>query len=323
MRRRDFIKVVAGSAVTWPLAARAQQRAPLRVGAASVQSRSAPIYVAFANRMAELGYEEGKNFTFEFVQAPNVAGYRPAFRELVSRGVDIVMATGPEEDLRAAIAAAGARPIVMIAVDFDPFVRGYVKSLARPGGNITGLFFQQLDLAVKRAQFLKDGFPGLSGATVFWDQVSADQWQALKRAGGALAMHLSGIEFHERPFDYEQALTQAAPEDRAALLVMASPLFALDRARLPEFALQHRMLSAFYTREYIDKGGFFSYGVSFTGMFRHAADYVDRVAKGAKPDDLPIEQPTKYEFVINLKTAKALGITVPQTMLVAADEVIE
>ena len=323
MRRRDFIKVAVGSAITWPLVARAQQRSPLRVGAASVQSRSAPIYVAFANRMAELGYEEGRNFTFEFVQASNVSGYGAAFQEIANRGIDIMMATGPEENLRAAIGAAGSRPIVMIAIDFDPFVSGYVKSLAHPGGNITGLFFQQLDLAVKRAQLLRDAFPALSGATVFWDQVSADQWQTLKRAGAALAMHLSGIEFHERPFDYEQALTQAAPEDRAALLVMASPQFALDRRPLAEFALQHRMLSAFYTREYVDMGGFFSYGVSFTGMFRHAADYVDRIARGAKPDDLPIEQPTKYELVINLKTAKALGITVPQTMLVAADEVIE
>jgi putative ABC transport system substrate-binding protein len=323
MRRREFIAFVGSTAVAWPLAGHTQQRAPLRVGAAGVQSRSVPIYVAFVKRMAELGYEEGKNFIFEFVQAPNVSGYSAAFQEIANRGVDIMMATGPEEDLRAAIAAAGARPIVMIAVDFDPFVRGYVKSLARPGGNITGLFFQQPDLAVKRAQLLRDAFPALSGVTVFWDQVSADQWQALKRAGGALAMHLSGIEFHERPFDYEQALTQAAPQDRTALLVLASPLFALDRRRLPEFALQHRMLSAFYTREYVDMGGFVSYGVSFTGMFGHAADYVDRIARGAKPDDLPIEQPTKYELVINLKTAKELGITVPQTMLVAADEVIE
>jgi len=218
-----------------------------------------------------------------------VSGYGAAFQEIANRGADIMMATGPEENLRAAIATAGARPIVMIAVDFDPFVRGYVKSLARPGGNITGLFFQQLDLAVKRAQLLRDDFPALSGVTVFWDQVSADQWQALKRAEGALAMNLSGIEFHERPFDYEQALTQAAAEDRAALLVLALPQFALDRARLPEFALQHRMLSAFYTRQYVEMGGFFSYGVSFTGMFRHAADYVDRIARGAKPDDLPIE----------------------------------
>jgi putative ABC transport system substrate-binding protein len=136
-------------------------------------------------------------------------------------------------------------------------------------------------------------------------------------------MHLSGIEFHERPFDYEQALKQAAPDDRAALIVMASPQFALDRGRLPEFALQHRMISVFYTREYVDVGGLFSYGVSFTGLFRRAADYVDAIAKGAKPGDLPIEQPAKYELVINLKTAKALGITMPTSLLLLADEVIE
>jgi putative ABC transport system substrate-binding protein len=210
----------------------------------------------------------------------------------------------------------------MVAIDFDPFARGYVKSLARPGGNITGVFFQQLDLTVKRAQLLRDAFPALSGATVFWDQVSADQWHALKQAAaGTLAMHLSGIEFHERPF--EQALKQAAPGDRAALIVTASPQFALDRGRLPEFALQHRMISVFYTREYVDVGGLFSYGVSFTGLFRRAADYVDAIAKGAKPGDLPVEQPTKYELVINLKTAKALGITIPTSLLLLADEVIE
>ena len=201
MRRRNFIAGLASATAALPLAVQAQQPARLRVGAASVQPRNAPIYAAFVKRMGELGYEEGKNFTFEFVQAANVTGYSAAFQEIANRGVDIMMATGPEENLRAAIAVAGARPIVLLAIDFDPFARGYVKSLARPGGNITGLFFQQLDLAVKRAQLLRDAFPALSGITVFWDQVSVDQWRALKQAaGGALAMHLSGIEFHERPF---------------------------------------------------------------------------------------------------------------------------
>jgi len=322
MKRREFITLVGGAAA-WPLVAQAQPER-LRVGVTSVQPRTVEIFSAFAKRMAELGYEEGKNFTFDFVQAPNVAGYTAAFREIANRGADIILAAGPEANLKAAIDAAGGRPIVMIATDFDPFAHGYVKSLARPGANITGVFFQQLDLSVKRAQVLKDAFPTLSGATVFWDQVSADQWQALKQAAGrTLAMHLSGIEFRERPFDYEKGLEQAAPNDRSALIVMASPLFALDRARLPEFALQHKMMSVFYTREYVDIGGLFSYGVSFTGLFRRAADYVDRIAKGAKPSDLPIEQPTKYELVINLKTAKALGITMLPSLLLLADEVIE
>jgi putative ABC transport system substrate-binding protein len=326
MRRRELIAFAGAAMTAWPKFARGQPQRPLmlRVGAASVQSRTAPIYVAFAKRMAELGYEEGTNFVFDIAQAANVQGYDAAFRDLAARPIDILMATGPEANLKAALAVAGARPIVMIAIDFDPFARGYVASLARPGGNMTGLFFEQLQLTAKRLQLLKDSFPDLPGATVFWDDVSADQWQALKRAAAELAgFHLSGMEFKDRPYDYERAFTEAAPTDRGALMVLASPGFAIDRARLPEFALRHRMVSVFYTREYVDVGGLFSYGASFTGMFQRAADYVDRIAKGAKPGELPIEQPTKFELVINLKTAKALNITVPPSLLSRADEVIE
>ncbi len=324
MRRRDFIKVVAGSAVTRPLAARAQPPSRiLRVGAASVQPRTVPIYVAFVKGMRELGYEEGRNFSFEFVQAPNIEGYATAFQEVARLNVDILLASGPEASLKAAIAVAGTRPIVMVAIDFDPLARGYVASLARPGGNITGLFVEQIQLSVKRLQLLTESFPNLSGATVFWDQVSGDQWRALERAAAAAKFHVSGIEFHERPHDYERALAQAAPDDRAVLIVLASPTFAPDRALLPDFALRHRMISAFYNRQYVDVGGLFSYGVSFTETFRHAAYYVDRIAKGEKPSELPIEAPTKYELVINLKTAKALGITMPTSLLLLANEVIE
>jgi putative ABC transport system substrate-binding protein len=322
MRRREFIGLV-GAAVAWPLLVRAQQPAILRVGAASVQERTAPIYAAFEQRMAELGYDS-RNFIFEFVQAPNIEGYAAAYRELAARNVDIMVATGPEATLKAAIAAAGTRPIVMIAIDFDPLARGYVEGLARPGGSITGVFLEQLQLSVKRLEFLRDAFPNLPGATVFWDQVSADQWKALERgAAGMSGFHVSGIRFQNRPFDYERALAGATPEDRGALIVLASPDFAIDRVRLPEFALRHRMISVFYNRQYVDNGGLFSYGVSFTDMFRRAAYFVDRIAKGAKPADLPVEEPTKFELVINLKTAKALGITMPPTLLARADEVIE
>lgn len=324
MNRRTFIAAFGG-AVAWPLTGRAQHPpAILRVGAVGVQTRTAPIYAAFLQRMGELGYEEGRNFSFEFIQTLDAEGYATAHRELAARNVDIMMATGPEMDLKAAIAAAGARPIVMIAVDFDPLVRGYVTSLARPGGNITGLFLEQPQLAAKRLQLLKDSFPDLPGATVFWDSVSADQWRAIQRAVAELpGFHVSGIELNERPFDYERALAEAAPLDRRALIVLASPAFALDRKRLPDFAIAHGMLSVFVTRQYVDVGGLFSYGPSFTGMFRRAADYVDRIAKGTKPADLPVELPTKYELVVNLKTANALGVAIPPPILVRADEVIE
>jgi ABC-type uncharacterized transport system substrate-binding protein len=212
----------------------------------------------------------------------------------------------------------------MAAIDYDPLARGYVTSLARPTGNLTGIFFQQIELTAKRLQLLKEAFPNLQALTVFWDRISADQWRAAKSAAPGLGLRLVGIEFREPPYDYERALAQLPSEDYRALIVLTSPVFAVpNRVRLPDFARRHRLASMFSLREYVDVGGFMSYGVSFTAMFRRVAEYVDRIARGAKPADLPIEQPTKFELVINLKTARALDITVPDKLLALADEVIE
>ena len=160
MRRREFITLLGGTAAAWPLAARAQQTArSLRVGFVGVQPRDAPIYVAFRKRMAELGYREGKYFTFEYIQTPSIDAYDASFRELVSRKPDIVIAAGNEPALRAARAAAGTLPIVFLAIDFDPVARGYVAGLARPGGNITGIFVHPLELAAKRVELVRESFP--------------------------------------------------------------------------------------------------------------------------------------------------------------------
>jgi putative tryptophan/tyrosine transport system substrate-binding protein len=324
MKRREFIAFLGGAAVAWPLAAGAQQPKILRVGLASVQPRTTAIYIAFLRRMAELGYEEGKNFIFDYIQVPNVDEYESAYRELARRKVDVLFASGPEIALKSALAVAGPLPIVMVAVDYDPFARGYVTSLARPTGNLTGIFFQQIELTAKRLQLLKEAFPDLRAATVFWDKISADQWRAAQTAAPALGLRLVGVEFREQPYDYERAVAQLPSEDRRALIVLTSPVFAVpDRARLPEFALHHRLASIFSLREYVDVGGLISYGASFIAMYRRIVEYVDRVARGANPGDLPIEQPTKFEMVINLKTAKALGIEIPPTLLARADEVIE
>jgi putative tryptophan/tyrosine transport system substrate-binding protein len=325
MRRRDFITLVGGAAAAWPLQARAQQPpSTLRVGLAGVQPRTTAIYVAFLQRMAELGYEEGKNFAFDYVQVPTIDGYERGYQELAGHKIDIWLASGPEIGLKSALAAAGTRPVVMAAIDYDPLARGYVTSLARPSGNLTGIFFQQIELTAKRLQLLKEAFPNLQAVTVFWDRISADQWRAAKSAAPELGLRLVGIEFREPPYDYERALAQLPSEDHRALIVLTSPLFAVpDRGRLPDFARRHRLASMFSLREYVDVGGFMSYGVSFTAMFRRVAEYVDRIARGAKPADLPIEQPTKFELVINLKTARALDIAVPDELPALADEVIE
>jgi putative ABC transport system substrate-binding protein len=323
MKRREFITLLGGAA-TWPFGARAQPAAgTLHLGTVSVNPRSTPFYVAFEQRLAELGYQEGKNFAFEFVQISSVEGYESGFRELMARKIDIIFAGGAELGLKWALKATNTLPIVMIATDYDPLARGYVTSLARPSGNVTGVYLQQIELAMKRLQVVKDAFKEMWAATVFWDRISADQWSATREASTKLGLRLAGVELREQPYDYDQALVQAEPDYRKYLFVLASPFFFRDRVRLADLALQNRIISVFVFREWVDAGGLLSYGPSIVGMYRRAADYVGRIAQGTKPADLPIEQPTKFEFIINLKTAHVIGVDLPPSVLLRADEVIE
>jgi putative ABC transport system substrate-binding protein len=212
----------------------------------------------------------------------------------------------------------------MIAIDYDPpLAQGYIKSLGRPAGNVTGLFLQQIELARKRLQLLKDALPSVQMATMFWDLPSEDQWKATNSAAAAFGLRLAGVELREQPYDYERALALAPSDHRSVLIVPTSAVFYRDRQRLAELTLRHQIASMFVLREWVDAGGLLSYGASFPVMFRRAAEYVDRIAKGAKAADLPIEQPTKFELVLNLKTAKAIGIAISPAILVRADDVIE
>jgi ABC-type uncharacterized transport system substrate-binding protein len=321
--RREFITLLGGATAAWPLAARAQQPKMLRVGLVSVQPRSAQNNAAFERRLAELGYQDGKNLIFDFVQVASFDQWEAAIRDIGARKADIIVASGPEISLKTALAITGVTPIVMIAIDYDPFARGYVTSLARPSGNVTGLFLQQIELTVKRVQLLKDGFPDMKAATVFWDRLSSDQWDAARDAGAKLGLRLAGVELGDPPYDFDRALAEAPADHRKNLLVMTSPFFFRDRARLADLALRNRAASMFSFREWVDEGGLLSYGPSFTGMYRRAAEYVNRIARGAKTTDLPIEQPTKFELIVNRKTARAIGIEVPTALLLRADEVIE
>jgi putative ABC transport system substrate-binding protein len=323
MRRREFITLIGG-AVASPLAARAQQAVKiLRVGTASTQPRSSPLWKAFEQRMAELGYVEGTNYTFDYLNVPKVEEYETGFRKLVARNVDIIVASGPEISLKSALASSDTKPIVMVAVDYDPLARGYVTSLARPTGNVTGLFLQQIELTAKRLQLLKSAFPDMQALTVFWDRTCSDQWKAVEGAAANLGLRVDGIDLGNPPFDYDKMLARAKSEYRGTIFVLSSGFFLRDRERLADFALRNRLVSLFCFREIVDAGGLLSYGPSFSVMYRRAAEYVDRIARGAKPTDLPIEQPTKFDFVINLKTAKTLDFAIPASILATADEVIE
>jgi putative ABC transport system substrate-binding protein len=324
MKRRKFVTLLGGAAAMWTATLRAQESAKmLRLGAVSGQPMNSPFWQPFVLRMTELGYEHGKNFVFDLITASNFDEFEAGYRALAARNVDIILASGPEISLKSALANSSTKPIVMVAIDYDPLARGYVSSLARPTGNVTGVFLQQIELTQKRVQLLKSAFPDLKAATVFRDRITTDQWEAAERAGASLGLRLSGIEFLDPPFDYDKALAQAPSDSRGTVLVMVSPFFFRDRAKQADFALRNRIVTMFGFREWADAGGLMSYGVSVSSMQRLAAGYVDRVARGVKPADLPIEQPTKFELVINLKTAKTIGITFPQTFLATADDVIE
>ena len=284
-----------------------------------------PWLVAFEQRLVELGYRDGQNLVFDFVKVKSSAAedVEAEFRETVARKADVLLANGPEFMLKAALAATQTIPIVMVALDYDPIARGYITGLNQPGGQrIAGVFVRQIELAVKRLHLLKDAFPEMRSAVVFFDEVSRDQWEAVQRAGVELGLRLTGVEL-KSPFDYDGALAEAPPEDRKNLYVLTSPYFVADRERQAQFALRNRLTSMFGLREWVDAGGLMSYGVSLMATFRRAAEIVDRIARGAKPGDLPIEQPTKFDFVVNLKTAKVLGLTIPPSILARADEVIE
>jgi putative tryptophan/tyrosine transport system substrate-binding protein len=325
VKRREFIRLLGGAAAAWPLAARAQQPAKkmLRIGTVSGSQKSSPQWAAFLRRIAELGYQEGKTFAFDLVPAANAEEFETGYRTLAARELDIILATGPEIALKSALAATRTLPIVMVAIDYDPFARGYVTSLARPSGNVTGVFFQQIELAAKRVQLLKDAFADMSAATMFWDRLSADQWQASQDVAPKLGLRLFGIELREPPYDYERALDEPPPDYRNMLIVPTSPFFFRDRARIADLALRHRIVSMFVFREWVEAGGLLCYGPSITALFERVAEFVDRIARGAKPADLPIEQPTKFELVVNLKTARTIDILIPTAILLRADEVIE
>ncbi len=322
MRRREFIGLIGGAATAWPLSARGQSSAKiLRVATANVNPRSAPQWAAFLQRLAELGYKEDDNLIFDHLQISSTDTWLAGYREVVARKPDILVAAGPEISLKAAVASTDSLPIVMIAVDYNPLAKGYVKSLSSPAGNISGVYLQGVELVGKRLQLLKQAFPDVTALTVFWDQSSTDYWDAVQPTASQLGLKLTGVEFSARPYNYERAAGN--PQAGSFLYAVGSPFFFLDRALLAEFAIRNRLLSMSDLRESVAAGNLISYGPPLPAMFVLAANYVDRIAKGAKTADLPVEQPTKFELAVNLKTAKAIGIDLPATLLARADDVIE
>ena len=278
---------------------------------------------AFLAELKALGFSEGKNFTIEFGRVDDPRGAFVAAAELMGSPMDLIWANGPEVALQAVVGASGFIPIVILAVNYDPIERGYVSSLAHPGGNITGVAFRQLELAAKQVEVLTQAFPEKKRAAVLWDALTADQFSAAERMAHTLHLDVRALKLDNPPYDFDAAFRNAAAGTAQMVLVLSSPYFTEHRTRIAELAIEYRLPTMFAFRHYVDAGGLISYGADFPPMYRRAADYVAKIVKGEKPADLPIEQATKFETVVNLKTARAIGVELPTSILLRADEVIE
>ena len=327
MKRRAFLSVMAGGLLAAPrVGADVLPAARLvRIGVCSTgQTRSSPLYQAFEQQLRELGYIDGRNLSIAFRSAGGDPALIPTLtRELVGLPVDVLLTAGGEASIRAAKEATSTIPIVMVAVDFDPIARGYVASLAHPGGNMTGVILQEPELTAKRLEILTQAVPKTTRVAVLWDAYAADQVSVAVEAARSLRLQPQPIELRHLPYDYEGALKVATRGRAQALLVLTSAVIFRDRVRFARLTVESRLPTMVPFPEIVEAGGLMSYGVNLTSLFRLAAQYVDRILKGTKPGDLPIEHPTRFELVINLKTAKALGLTIPQSLLQRADQIIQ
>src|SRR5205809_3579450 len=321
MRRREFILALGGAAV-WPLAGRAQQPTMLRVGFVGVQPRESALYNNFRRRMAELGYQEGRNFTFDYIQTPNLEGYEDGYRELAGRKVDVFLAVGNERALRAALAAADGRPIAFLAIDFDPLAKGYVANLSRPGGNVTGIFVRQLELAAKRVELAREAFPRATVIGIAFDTVSREQRDAATEAARKLGLEPRMIEVKGQQ-DYGGACSAMDDARGQPIILPASPMFFRDREAIAQALPERRIPSVAAFRENMEAGALISYGFDLMGLFYDIAAYVHRIAGGAKPFDMPIEQSPRFYMAVNLKTAASLGLSLSDVFIARANEVIE
>ena len=329
MDRRTFIGRVAGGLVAVPLAAEAQQTANIaRLGFLGNSSTAlAHLRDAFLQGLRDLGYVEGRNLTIDYRYADGKLEQLPELAaELVALKVPIIVAL-PTPAAQAAKQATKTIPIVFAGAG-DPVTSGLVASLARPGGNVTGLSGLGPELIGKCLEQLKQAVPGVSRVAVLWqpggqgERTDRNNLKEAEVAARALGMRLQIVEARGTA-DFDRAFSDMTTARAGALTVLPSNMFNTERRRLAVLAAKNRLPAVYQFREYVDAGGLMAYGANLADLNRRAATYVDKILKGAKPGDLPIEQPTKFELVINLKAAKALGITIPQSFLLRADEVIK
>jgi ABC-type uncharacterized transport system substrate-binding protein len=334
MKRREFITLFGAAAAAWPLAARAQQpigragKMPhVGVLMPGPAAHSASLIDPFYRGLRELGYTEGQNLAIERRDGDWKPDRLPALAaELVGLKVDIIVAWSTPT-AHAAKQATNSIPIIAVAMA-DPVGDGLVASLARPGGNVTGTTFVGPELVARRLQLLRDVVPGLARVAALWhphaygEHTMSSVVKDIEDAARILGMQLQLVPAND-PDDIATAFSAMVNEHAGAFIVMPSPMLFGEHRRIVEFAANNRLPGMYQAREFVDAGGLMSYGANLDDLFRRTATYVDKILKGAKPADLPVERPTKFELVINVKAARAVGLTINRDILLVADEVIE
>jgi putative ABC transport system substrate-binding protein len=332
MQRRDFLGVLGGAAAAWPLAARAQPtpqipRIGLLISSLPRSPEARTSLDAVRQGFAELGYVDGQNIRFEEKGTDGTMEQLPAVAsELVGLKVDVIIALATPAG-RAAQHATSVIPIVVGSMG-DPVQDGLVASLSRPGGNVTGTTFLGPELVPKRLALLKELMPALSEIAVLWhpgafsEQTTSGMMKQITEIAGSLGLRLLLVEARS-PDEFDRAFSDMTKGHADALFEFPSPMLYVARRRIVDLAAQYRLPAMYNAREFVEIGGLISYGASVPELNRRTAIYADKILKGAKPSDLPVEQPTKFELAVNRKTAKALGIEVPPALLATADAVIE
>ena len=321
MRRREIISLIGGAAA-WPLASRAQPGKVHTILWVSTEAQPDPFIAGFREGMKARGYIEGQNLVFVLRYAPgNPAAVRAMLPELLATPADLIVSSGPAIQ---AMRAATGKP-VLFAISGDPVALGIAQSLSRPGRNFTGSTFLSLEVAQKRVQLLRELLPDLQALAVLSNTNhpgEQSEHEATKVAADALSVGLAYVPFGSSA-ELEGVLERVRASNAGAMLVFPEGVTMVHRAKIAEFATVHRLPSMFGWREYCEAGGLVSYGANQRATYVRLAAYADRLLRGETPGELPIEQPTTFELVINLKTAKALGLTIPPSLLARADEVIE
>jgi putative tryptophan/tyrosine transport system substrate-binding protein len=322
MRRREVIKVI-GSAATWPLAARAQQSVRMRrIGILLYAKEDRVIISPVLGALESLGYIDGKTVTIEYRDAGGLyERLQGAANELVRLQPDVIFSFGGEQ--APFVKNATATIPVVVVVSNDPVESGLVQSLGRPGGNITGLTYVHHMLAGKSVELLKEMAPRVSRVAVLWNPDHLDpEFRETHRASGTLGVQLQSLEVHKHS-DFDASFQAALREHAEALIVIGSRLMFLNRQRVGEFVEKNQLILVGVPSWLMDVGALMSYGANTSDLFRRASTYIDKILRGARPSDLPMQQPTTFELIINLKIARKLGLAVPPTVLARADKTID